>query len=276
MFTTYQILFAFGLTLFAGLSTGLGGVIALKAKQTNTTFLAVSLGFSAGVMIYVSFMEIMPKGMEALAITHSETYANLFGVISFFGGIIIAALIDYLIPEGENPHEHLDEVSELSEDFKKDIDTKINKQGLYRVGLMSTIIIALHNFPEGIATFVAALSDPQLGVSIAIAIALHNIPEGAVAYIPIFYATGDKKKALMFSFLTGLAEPIGALLAFLLLMPFLNDTVMGIIFCAIAGIMVFISIDELLPTAHEYGQHHHIIYGFVGGMLMIALSLVFI
>jgi ZIP family zinc transporter len=270
MFETHTIIQAFLLTLFAGLATGIGGLIALRAKSTNTTFLAVSLGFSAGVMIYVSFVEIFPTGMESIAYSYGEKTSSIIGVFALFSGIAVAALIDFLIPEAENPHEHKD--LELSSDEKKKIDAK----SLYRVGIMSTIIIAIHNFPEGIATFVASLSDPQLGISIALAIALHNIPEGIVAYVPIYYATKNKKKALLFSFLTGLAEPLGALIAFLVLMPFLNDTVLGIIFCAIAGIMIFISIDELLPTAHEYGQHHHIIYAFIAGMALMAISLVFI
>lgn len=264
--STSTVLFALGLTMFAGLSTGIGSIIALFAKKTNTTFLSVSLGFSAGVMIYVSMIEIFPKAKDALATCCANGQLSyLFTVLSFFGGMAVIAIIDRLVPENENPHE-LKSVEAM--------DSKNREKNLMRMGLMSALAIAIHNFPEGIATFTSAIKDPFLGIGIAVAIAIHNIPEGIAVAVPIYYATGSRKKSFWYSFLSGLAEPVGALLAFLVLMPFLSDMVFGIIFAGVAGIMVYISFDELLPTSEKYGKHHLSIYGLIGGMAVMAASLI--
>ena len=257
--------FAFGLTLFAGLSTGIGSALAFFTKSTSTRFLSVSLGFSAGVMVYVSFVEILPKAQEALVPAYGEKLAAWYGVLAFFAGILIIALIDKLIPSQENPHE-IRKVEDMAKGQKKD-------PRLVRMGLFTALAIGIHNFPEGIATFMAGLSDPTLAIPIAVAIAIHNIPEGIAVSVPISYGTGSKKRGFFLSFLSGLAEPVGALLAWFILMPFLNDNLFGFIFGGVAGIMVFISIDELLPTAREYGLHHHSVYGFLAGMVIMALSL---
>lgn len=270
-----NVLFAFGLTVFAGLSTGIGSALAFFAKRTNPKFLSLSLGFSAGVMIYVSFMEIMVKAKDALQADMGEVAGTWAVVISFFGGIALIALIDKLVPSYENPHEmHRieDMIPENIED-SEGLESEQGKRKLFRMGTMAALAIGIHNFPEGLATFTAALSDPNLGVAIAVAIAIHNIPEGIAVSVPIYYATGDKKKAFKYSFLSGLAEPIGATVGFLLLMPFMSETVFGVIFAGVAGIMVFISLDELLPAAEEYGEHHLSIYGLVSGMAVMALSL---
>ena len=144
---------------------------------------------------------------------------------------------------------------------------------LMRMGLMSALAIAIHNFPEGLATFTSALKDPSLGIVIAVAIAIHNIPEGFAVSVPIYYATGSRKKAFWYSLLSGLSEPVGALVGFLLFSRFFNDVTFGVLFAFVAGIMVFISLDELLPTAREYGESHTSIYGLVSGMMVIAISL---
>lgn len=266
----YQnVLMAFGLTLFAGLATGIGSTIAFFTKTTNTRFLSLALGFSAGVMIYVSFMEIMPKSIDAMIDELGARSANLISVAGFFTGILVIAIIDKLVPEFENPHE-----IKKVEDLKPDAETA-RKQKLYRMGIMSAMAIAIHNFPEGLATFIVALQDIKLGLPIAIAIAIHNIPEGIAVSVPIYYATGSRKKAFKHSFLSGLAEPLGAIFGFLILMPFLNDVLFGFIFASVAGIMVFISIDELLPAAREYDQPHLSLYGLIGGMALMAVSLIF-
>jgi len=262
------VLFAFGLTLFAGLSTGIGSVLAFFTKTTNTKFLSISLGFSAGVMIYVSMIEIFFKAKDSLVAELGERTGSWITVVSFFGGILFIALIDKLIPSGENPHE-IRMVEDMDEAEKK---MQKNKK-LMKMGMFTALAIAIHNFPEGLATFTAALTDPSLGIAIAVAIAIHNIPEGIAVSVPIYYATGNKKKAFWNSFLSGLAEPVGALIGYLILMPFLNDTIFGILFAGVAGIMVFISIDELLPAAREYGEHHLSIYGLVVGMMVMAVSL---
>ena len=262
-----NVLLAFGLTLFAGLSTGIGGALAYFTKRTNTRFLTIALGFSAGVMIYVSFVEIFVKAKASLSTMMSEASAAWLTVASFFAGMLVIGLIDKLVPSFENPHE----VHDVSEMHKK--DEKIQDPKLLRMGIFTALAIGIHNFPEGLATFMAALTDPSLGLSIAIAIAIHNIPEGVAVSVPVFYATGNRKKAFFYSFLSGTAEPIGALIGYMVIRAFSSDMIFGITFAMVAGIMVFISLDELLPTAHKYGEHHLAIYGLVGGMVVMALSL---
>lgn len=261
-----SVLFAFALTLFAGLATGIGGALSLLTKKTNTKFLSIALGFSAGVMIYVSFVEILGKAKEALISQLGETNGAWATVGGFFFGILLIAIIDRIVPSSENPHE-IHTVEEM------DGKSEAHKANLMRMGLFTALAVGIHNFPEGLATFTAALSDPQLGIPIAIAIAIHNIPEGIAVAVPVFYATGSKKKAFRLSLLSGLAEPIGALVGYVFLYKFFNDTMLGIIFASVAGIMVYISLDELLPSAREYGEHHLSIYGLVAGMAVMAVSL---
>lgn len=261
-FTT--VLNAFLLTLFAGLSTGIGSALAFFTKKTNTRFLSISLGFSAGVMIYVSFIEIFFKAKESLVGVMGDSKGSWITVASFFGGILIIAIIDRFIPTVENPHE----VKKI-----EDMDKKSSKTKLMRMGMFTALAIGIHNFPEGLATFTAALNNPELGIAIAIAIAIHNIPEGIAVSVPVYYATGSRRKAFTLSFLSGLSEPIGAIIGYLILMPFMNEAVFGILFASVAGIMVFISLDELLPAAREYGEHHLSIYGLLAGMAVMAISL---
>jgi len=264
-FSWSEILFAFGLTMFAGLATGIGSLLAFFTKRTNTRFLSLALGFSAGVMIYVSFVEIFPKARIELSLAYGEASGFWITTAAFFGGIFLIAIIDKMIPSMENPHE-IKMVEDISEE-------KAGQQKLMRMGLFTALAIAIHNFPEGLATFIAALNDPGLGIAIAVAIAIHNIPEGIAVSVPIYYATGNKKKAFWYSFASGLAEPVGATIGFLILMPFLSPLVFGILFAGVAGIMVFISIDELLPAAQEFGEHHLSIYGLIAGMIVMAFSL---
>lgn len=267
---TQTVLFAFLLTLMAGLSTGIGSAMAFFTKRTNTRFLSIALGFSAGVMIYVSFTEIMGKATEALVSHWGKTTGTWTSVGAFFGGMALIAIIDKLIPSDENPHE-AHRVEEIGNREPLGRDTDMNQ--LHRTGLFTALAIAIHNFPEGIATFTAALAEPSLGVAIAIAIAIHNIPEGIAVSVPIFYATGDRKKAFLYSFTSGISEPVGALVGYLVLAPIMSPAVFGILFAGVAGIMVFISLDELLPAAEQYGKHHLCIYGLISGMIVMALSL---
>lgn len=261
-----NVLFAFALTLFAGLATGVGSALALLTDKTNTKFLSVSLGFSAGVMIYVSFVEILVKAKDALVSALGLTAGTRASVGGFFFGIFFIALIDKLIPSTENPHE-VHTVEEM------DGESESHKAKLMRMGVFTALAIAIHNFPEGLATFTAALNDAKLGIPIAVAIAIHNIPEGIAVAVPIFYATGSRKRAFKLSFLSGLSEPVGALIGYLLLFRYFNDITFGFIFASVAGIMVYISLDELLPSAREYGEHHLSIYGLVAGMAVMAISL---
>ena len=261
-----NILFAFGLTLFAGLSTGIGSALAFFTKKTNTKFLAISLGFSAGVMIYVSMVEIFVKAKDSLVAELGLKAGSWVTVVAFFGGMLLIAIIDKVIPNEENPH-HLHNVEEIRE-------SKVQVQdNLMRTGVFTALAVGIHNFPEGLATFISALQQPTIAIPITVAIAIHNIPEGISISVPIYYATGDRKKAFKYSFLSGLAEPIGALVGYLILMPFLNEMMFGIIFAVVAGIMIYISLDELLPSAQKYGEHHLSIGGLIAGMAVMAVSL---
>jgi len=290
---------ALGLTLFAGMATGIGSIIAFAAKRTNYRFLSISTGFSAGVMLYVSFVEIFFKGDSALVEAYGDYWGSWINVGSFFAGILLIGLIDNLIPSAENPHEtHSEEETEplhnpsepvkdfgdvknsTGESVSAVQETDVNHRKLMRMGMFTALAIAIHNFPEGLATFLAALHDPGLGAVIAVAIALHNIPEGISVSVPIYYATGNRKKAFVYSFFSGLAEPIGAGIAYIALRFIVGDEsggippqLMGALFGLIAGIMVYISLDELLPTSRAYGKGHDSILGLIAGMAVMALSL---
>lgn len=251
-----EILVAFLLTAMAGLSTGLGGLAVFLRKKMNTRFLAFSLGLSAGVMLYISFVELFAKANNALGGIYGEKNGTVLNIISFFGGIALVALVEKFIPENGK---------------KKNED---NGKKLMRTGVITALALALHNLPEGLATFVSALQSPALAVPIVVAIAIHNIPEGIAVAVPIYYATSSRGKAFWYSLLSGLTEPLGAIAGYLLLMPFLTDTVNYIVFSAVAGIMVFISVAELLPAARTYGDDSPAIVGVVAGMLIMAVSLV--
>ncbi len=270
---TNTVLFAFGLTLFAGLATGIGSALAFFARTTNTKFLSVALGFSAGVMLYVSFVEIFFKAKDALIESYGLTTGTWATVGAFFGGIALIGLIDKFVPNYENPHE-IHSIEEMDQGLENLPDNEAHDFGkLRRMGVFTALAIGIHNFPEGLATFTAALTDPNLGIAIAVAVAIHNIPEGIAVSVPIYYATGSRLKAFKLSFLSGVAEPVGALFGYLILMPFFSQAVFGLLFASVAGIMVFISLDQLLPAAEEFGEHHLAIYGVVAGMAVMALSL---
>jgi ZIP family zinc transporter len=292
-----DVAFALGLTLLAGLATGIGSIIAFTAQRTNYRFLSVATGFSAGVMLYVSFVEIFFKGVAALTERFGDPWGHWINAASFFGGMLLIGLIDNMIPAGENPHEVRSEDETLPLHDASAVHAPppvpalvvaapVHPHGghdhhrLMRMGLFTALAIGIHNFPEGLATFLAALENPQLGVAIAIAIALHNIPEGISVSVPIFYATGDRKRAFLYSMLSGIAEPVGAGVAYLILFfvsggegGVVPPELMGILFGGVAGIMVYISLDELLPTSRAYGKGHDSLFGLVAGMVVMALSL---
>lgn len=254
------------LTSFAGLSTGIGGLLAFYAKRTNTRFLSASLGFSAGVMIYISFVELLNHAREVLFLNMGKNGLWLM-VIAFFSGFGIVALIDRLVPQYENPHE-MHEVEEM-----RNKEEALDFNRLHRVGILTALAISIHNFPEGLVTFLGTMTNLKLGLTIALAIGIHNIPEGIAVSIPVYYATGSRKKAFVYSFLSGLAEPVGGIVGYFALRPFINDVMVGTVFAVIAGIMVFISLDSLLPSAEKYGNHHLSVWGMVVGMIMMAVSL---
>jgi ZIP family zinc transporter len=243
---------ALTLTALAGLSTTIGSLLGIVVRKPGPRFMALTLGFSGGVMILVSFVELLAGGIEAVG----------FGLahVAFFSGMVGMFLIDFLIP-----HEYMAERHGTEEGSATD--------GLFKTGLLVALGIGIHNFPEGMATFAGTLQDVTLGVAIAIAIAIHNIPEGLAVSAPVYAATGSRRKAFLWSFLSGVAEPAGAAVAALLLLPFLNATVLGLMLSVVAGIMVFISLDELVPVARSFGYGHLSILGVVAGMAVMSASL---
>ena len=257
-----------GLTLSAaaGLATGVGSLIALFAKHANRRFLACALGLSAGVMVYISLFEMLGEAHETLEKIWGARHGSLAATGAFFIGMLIAMLIDRLIPEAENPHE----IQDVDDEIKA---PHPSKKQLLRGGILFAAAVTIHNFPEGMAAFISAQGSTAAGLSIAAAIAIHNIPEGITVSVPIYNATGSRSKAFLYSFMSGLAEPVGALAAFGLMQFFLAPALLPLIFAAVAGIMVFLAFDELLPLAEKYGEHHWAIGGVIGGMLIMALTL---
>ncbi|MES2745306.1 MAG: zinc transporter ZupT [Bdellovibrionota bacterium] len=259
---------AFGLSVFAGLATGIGGLVSVFKKTESKKFLSLSLGFSAGVMIYISFVELFAQSLRDMTALNGKLLGTLYTNLAFFGGIALIALIDSLVPSFENPHEIPGDNASGK--------TLEDAYRILRMSIMSMIAIAIHNFPEGMATFVASLKNVELGTSIAVAIGIHNIPEGIAIAVPVYMATRSRVKAISFAFVAGLCEPIGALFAFGVMRFYWNDQLLGLLFAAVAGIMVFISLDQLLPHAERYGHHHYSIYGLVGGMVVMATSLLLV
>lgn len=252
-----EIWFGLLLSMLAGLSTTVGSILGLFFRKPGPRLITITLGFSGGVMLMVSFGNLLPAGIEATG--------TLPAYLAFFGGMIAMFLIDVLIP-----HEFMAERHTPSEKHDQDAATKGR---LLRAGLFVALGLGIHNFPEGMATFAAAVSDRYLGFAVAIAIALHNIPEGLAVSAPVFAATGSRRKAFLWSFLSGAAEPVGALLTAAVLLPFLNEAFLGTVLAAVAGIMVFISIDELVPISRTYKEEHLSIIGIMLGMALMALSL---
>lgn len=261
-----NVVLSFILTLIVGLSMGVGSLISFFVKGNNKRFLALSLSFSAGIMIYVSFMAILPEGIELIELYMGEDKGHTIGLIAFFGGIILTALLEKLIHKiGEVPgHDH-----------GKHEDHNHNHQGehLSQLGIISAIAIAIHNLPEGLAIFTAGLKDITVAIPIAAAVIMHNIPLSIAISVPIYYSTKSKKKAFLYTLMVGLFQPIGAIVGYVLLSNFFNDGLFGILFAIISGIMIFVSLDELLPTSQKYEDHHISVYGAVAGMMVMAISL---
>lgn len=264
IYDSHTLLLALGLTLVAGMATGIGALLAFFCRHVNDKFLAWALGLSAGVMVYVSFMEMLPEALAGIACDLPGKTGTMVVVASFFGGIALIAMIDWLIPEDENPHEAV---------TVEQAATRMPDKSMQRTGIMVALAIAIHNFPEGIATFVAGMDGLDVALPIVFAIAIHNIPEGIAVSVPIYHATGNRRKALTMSILSGLAEPVGAVFAMLFLLPLWTPVVGSLLLAVVAGIMVYISFDELLPGAERFGHHHLAISGVICGMFIMAVSL---
>lgn len=252
------------LTLFAGLTTAIGGGIAFVVKKNNLKALSVGLGFSAGVMIFLSFNEIIPEAGQMLSVNFPNDY-NWIVYAGFIVGIVVAILIDYFLPD------HID-----TEELLNPEAPCIHKHKLKRAGLFTAIAICVHNFPEGMATFLTTTQNITLGLSVALAIAIHNIPEGIAVALPMYHVTGKKRYAMLYAALSGITEPIGALVGMFIFGLFLPQVLVGALMAAVAGIMIYISFDTLLPLAKEYGNWHLSMVGIVSGILFIWISLILI
>ena len=262
---TKEVILSLGLTTIVGLSMGLGSLVSFLVSETNKRFLALSLSFSAGIMIYVSFMAILPEGMELIESHYGEHTSNLIALTGFFGGMLITAIVEKLVHKfGGHIHGH---------DHDDHDHHHHDDEHLSKLGLMSAVAIAIHNLPEGLAIFTAGLKDVSVAIPIAAAVILHNIPLSIAISVPIYHSTGSRRKAFLYSLLVGLCQPIGAVIGYLILSNFLNDMVFGVLFSVVAGIMIFVSLDELLPSSQKYEDHHISVYGAIVGMMVMALSM---
>ncbi|WP_058833531.1 zinc transporter ZupT [Luteimonas abyssi] len=258
-----NILIALAVTTAAGLATGIGGLLVFTTKAPNARMLAFGLAFAGGAMVFVSLSEILNKSIESFTLAYGDSLGFTWAIVAFLAGLLLIVAIDHFVP---NPHERL----EADDPFFREH----NREYIKRVGLLTAIAITAHNFPEGLATFFATVGDPAVGMPLAFAIAIHNIPEGIAIAVPVYYATNNKGLAFGASLLSGLAEPVGAIIGYLLLAPVMSDAVFGGVFGLIAGVMVFLALDELLPAAKRYAKGHETVYGLVAGMSALALSLV--
>ncbi|MGL5543282.1 MAG: zinc transporter ZupT [Fusobacteriaceae bacterium] len=253
-------LFAFFLTAISSFFMIIGGCLGIQTKKDNTDILCFSLGFSGGIMLYLSFTEILHEASENIQKVYPGNTGYILTTAGFFGGMLFLILFNRLLNHKEN-HEFSHGNSE---------------ECLYKMGIFSAISIGIHNFPEGITTFISTLENPTLGISVAIAIALHNLSVGMAIAIPIYFATGKRRSALFYTFLSSTGAPIGALAAYFFLFRFLNQFIFGLLFAVVSGIMVFICLDEILPTAEKFGKHHLVISGVISGMLVMAFSIIFL
>jgi ZIP family zinc transporter len=265
-----SLLLAFAVTTSAGLATGIGAALGLFAKTTNHRFLAIALGFSAGVMLFISFVEILPKSIAMFDGDHSPVESLTFASLAFIGGLVLMAILYRVLPDWELPSSD-DPMHHPAHAFTP---TPAGDRALLRSGVLVAFAVALHNFPEGIATFFITLDDPALGIATAVSIAIHNIPEGIAVAVPLYYALGRRSLAFLGGLASGLAEPVGALLGYLILRPFISDSLLGGLFAVVAGIMVYIAIDSLLPAARQYDRGQLSIYGVIAGMAVMAASLI--
>lgn len=254
---------AFAVTLAAGLATVFGSLLVFTSKKPNPRLLAFGLAFAGGAMVYVSLSEILNKSIASFTLSYGDKLGFSLGTLSFLGGVLLIVLLDRLIP---NPHQGLETDDPL---FRQH-----NREYIKRVGVLTAVAITAHNFPEGLATFFAMLESPTVGAPLAMAIAIHNIPEGIAIAVPVYFATQNKGYALAASFLSGLAEPVGALIGYAVLVPYLSHGMFGVVFGMIAGVMVFLALDELLPAAKKYAKGHETVYGLVSGMGMLSISLI--
>lgn len=275
-----NVFISFLLTLFVGLTMGFGSLFSFLIKEGNKKFLSLALSFSAGIMIYLSFMEILPEGMHLLEENIPGTSGKIVVLVSFFGGMIFIAFLEKIVHsmgghhhphiEGDHQHSHSHSHGEVADHRKED---HLNKKHLEKLAIMTAISIGIHNLPEGLAIFTAGLKDITIAIPLGVAVILHNIPLSIAISVPIYYSTKSKKKTFIYSTLVGLCQPLGAVIGYALFSSFFSDMLFGVLFSIIAGIMVFISLDELLPASQQYEDHHFSVYGTILGMMVMAVSL---
>ncbi|KEO73742.1 zinc transporter ZupT [Anditalea andensis] len=262
--------FAFFLTLLAGLSTGVGGLIAFTPYAKKDNFLAFGLGLAAGAMLFISFFEMLYGALDFLTEQRGFSAAFTMTSLYFLGGLMVIAIIteavEYIL---KNKGIKTSDLSGITSNEKNNGSSK----KLYRSGIVTAIALGVHNLPEGLITFLATIQDVQLGIGIAIAIAIHNIPEGMAVSLPIYRATGNKKKAIGITFLTGLSEPIGAILAYFLFFQNVGEEAMEVVSIFLATIMIYVSLFEILPTAFQLDHPHHTKWGILVGMVIMGLTL---
>ena len=253
------------LTLIAGGATSIGAMLTFFVKQHNFRVLALGMSFSAGVMIYLSFMDILPMAIENMSASNEASkLGHILAVVTFFIGVFIAGIIDHFVPE------HLN-----SDDDPKHNKKNYASKKAHRAAILTALALAIHNFPEGFSVFVSSIENITVGIGVAIAIILHNIPEGISVAMPIYSATGNRAKAFWIATASGMAEPLGALVAYLVLAPIVTPMISGIALAVTAGLMVYIALDELLPMAREYGEEHYGIFGTFAGMALMAFVSIF-
>ena len=267
-----NVIMSFILTLFVGLTMGLGSLFSFLIKDGNKKFLSLALSFSAGIMIYISFMEILPEGIHLIEEAYPGTKGHVIVLASFFGGMLMTALLEKGVHAmGGHHHPELDKDGLEKEVSKEEED----RNHLEKLGIMTAASIAIHNLPEGLAIFTAGLRDITIAIPLGIAVILHNIPLSIAISVPIYFSTKSKKKAFLYSSIVGLFQPLGAIVGYMLFSSFFNDTLFGILFGVISGIMIFVSFDELIPTSRQYKDHHYSVYGTILGMFVMAVSLMF-
>lgn len=243
------------LSVMAGLSTMIGALVICFSNRKNEKLVSISLAFAGGVMISVSFTDLLPNSLDYFSSSTNHQIGTLLMVSSLILGVLFASLLDRFVPHEEETTTH-----------------EKKHENLFRVGIVSMLAIAIHNFPEGIATFMAGYESSALGTTIALAIAFHNIPEGITVALPVYIASGSRKKAFYYTFISGISEPIGAFLAFLVLQPFINGITLGLMFGLISGIMLYIAIEELLPSSKDYGYPRLALYATFAGICLMPLT----
>ncbi len=256
LFMEQQAMIAMALSLAAGLATGIGGLVVCFLKVPTRRLLSIGLGFSGGVMVAVSLMDLLPEAFSACMVPMGKVVGGFYAIVVMAIGMLLAALIETFVPERPN------------------FLGSEERGSVYRIGILSVLVVVLHNMPEGVATFLSSYKDLSIGIPIAAAIALHNIPEGIAISVPLFYSTGKRMKAFSYSLLSGLSEPLGAVIAFFLLKNFVDEFILGMLYALIAGIMLFISLDKLLPSAWTYGSRKASILSTACGIALMCCVLV--